>query len=129
MVDNASTDGTKEFLSTLGGDVQVINNSENFGFAKACNQGAEKAKGKFLVFLNNDTIPKSGWLSALMDEVTTHSDVSIVGSKLLYPDNTIQHAGVIIGLGGLAGHSHKYFKRDDPGYFNRLNIIQNLSAI
>ena len=95
LVDNHSTDGTREFLETLGGDVQIIGNATNLGFAKACNQGARAAKGKHLVFLNNDTIPKTGWLDALVYEVDTHSDVAVVGSKLLYPDSTIQHAGVV----------------------------------
>lgn len=95
VVDNASTDGTHVFLSSLSGDIQVITNPDNYGFAKACNQGAAAAKGRFLVFLNNDTIPKTGWLRALVNEVQEHSDVAIVGSKLLYPDDTIQHAGVV----------------------------------
>ena len=94
VVDNHSTDGTPAFLSGLGGDVRIITNDENLGFAKACNQGAQAAKGEYLVFLNNDTIPQTGWLSALVEEVKTHSDVAVVGSKLLYEDGTIQHAGV-----------------------------------
>ena len=69
VVDNASTDGTGPFLSSLEGDIQIISNDVNLGFAKSCNQGAARAKGKYLVFLNNDTIPKEGWLSALADEV------------------------------------------------------------
>ncbi|MBI4002743.1 MAG: glycosyltransferase [Nitrospira defluvii] len=94
VVDNGSTDGVQNFLQTLGGDVQVIRNQENLGFAKACNQGARAARGEYLVFLNNDTIPLQGWLTALIEEVRTHSDVAVVGSKLLYEDGTIQHAGV-----------------------------------
>ena len=94
VVDNASTDGTAEFLAALGGDVQVIRNQENHGFAIACNQGAKAARGEFLLFLNNDTIPTEGWLNALVDEVERHPDVAVVGSKLLYEDGTIQHAGV-----------------------------------
>jgi GT2 family glycosyltransferase/Tfp pilus assembly protein PilF len=95
VVDNASTDETPSFLASLEGDIRVICNTENLGFAKACNQGARVAQGKYLVFLNNDTIPQSGWLSALIDEVQANPDVSIVGSKLLYSNNTIQHAGVV----------------------------------
>ena len=94
VVDNASSDGTAEFLAELGGDVQVISNPENYGFAVACNQGANAARGEFLLFLNNDTIPTEGWLNALVDEVERHPDVAVVGSKLLYEDGTIQHAGV-----------------------------------
>ncbi|MEX0830875.1 MAG: glycosyltransferase [Nitrospirales bacterium] len=96
IVDNHSTDGTAEFLETVGGDVQVLRNATNLGFAKACNQGARAARGKHLVFLNNDTIPKTGWLDPLIQEVNSHDDVAVVGSKLLYPNNTIQHAGVVI---------------------------------
>ena len=94
VVDNDSSDETAEFLSSLRGDIQVITNPENFGFAKACNQGAAAANGKYVVFLNNDTIPKPGWLKSLVSEVDSHEDVAVVGSKLLYPNNTIQHAGV-----------------------------------
>ena len=94
VVDNGSTDGVQNFLQTLGGDVHVIRNRDNLGFAKACNQGAKAARGEHLVFLNNDTIPLKGWLTALLEEVRTHSDVAVVGSKLLYEDGTIQHAGV-----------------------------------
>ena len=96
IVDNHSTDGSAQFFETLSGDIQIIRNEENLGFAKACNQGARLAKGKHLVFLNNDTIPKSGWLDPLLHEVDAHDDVAVVGSKLLYQDNTIQHAGVVI---------------------------------
>ena len=88
LVDNGSTDGVQDFLQTLGGDVQVIRNQENLGFAKACNQGARAARGEYLVFLNNDTIPLEGWLAPLIEEVRTHSDVAVVGSKLLFEDGT-----------------------------------------
>lgn len=94
VVDNGSSDGVETFLQSLGGDVQVIRNEQNLGFSKACNQGARAARGEFLVFLNNDTVPLKGWLSALVDEVRTHADVAVVGSKLLFEDGTIQHAGV-----------------------------------
>jgi GT2 family glycosyltransferase/thioredoxin-like negative regulator of GroEL len=95
VVDNHSTDETASFLSTLGGDVQIITNQENLGFAKACNQGARAARGKYLVFLNNDTIPQPHWLAPLVREVEEHPEVGIVGSKLLFPDGSIQHAGVV----------------------------------
>jgi GT2 family glycosyltransferase len=56
-------------------------------------------------------------------------EIGCVGAKLYYDDETIQHAGVIVGLGGVAGHSHKYFHRNSPGYFARLKLVQNLSAV
>jgi GT2 family glycosyltransferase len=97
VVDNGSRDGTDEFLASLDGSVRVIQNQENEGFAKACNQGARAATGRYLVFLNNDTIPLAGWLEAMVGEVRAHPRVGGVGSKLLYPNDTIQHAGVVFG--------------------------------
>jgi GT2 family glycosyltransferase/glycosyltransferase involved in cell wall biosynthesis len=94
IIDNGSTDGTSDFLATLGGDVQVIRNAKNLGFAKACNQGARAARGEWIVFLNNDTEPKAGWLEEMIGLGQSLDRVGIVGAKLLYPDGTIQHAGV-----------------------------------
>jgi GT2 family glycosyltransferase len=68
------------------------------------------------------------WIEAMLEH-SQREEIGCVGAKLYYPDDTIQHAGIIIGLGGYAGHSHKMYPRDNPGYFNRLNIIQNLSAV
>ena len=121
VVDNASTDGTKEFLSTLEGDVKIITNKENLGFAKACNQGAQAATGEYLVFLNNDTIPHQNWLTELVDIVDAFEDVGIVGSKLLFSDGTIQHAGVamIPVLGHMYRHSPSDFlPANKPRDFN-----------
>lgn len=95
IVDNGSTDGTEEFLTELKGDVRIIRNDQNLGFAKACNQGARAARGQYLVFLNNDTIPQPNWLKPLIEEVEEHQDVGIVGGKLLFADGSIQHAGVV----------------------------------
>ena len=126
VVDNASTDGTQKFLASLGGDIQVIRNSENLGFAKACNQGAQAAKGKHLIFLNNDTIPRPGWLSALLEEVALHSDVSIVGSKLLYPNNTIQHAGVVFSKNCLTPY---HIFNGAPGDLPAANARREFQAV
>lgn len=120
IVDNSSTDGTKEFLAELKGDVQIIGNEKNEGFAKACNQGARAARGQYLVFLNNDTIPQQGWLSSLVSEVDAHPEVGIVGSKLLYPDGTVQHAGVVRDLEHrLPYHIYKSFAGDHPAVNQR----------
>lgn len=94
IVDNASTDGTRDSLRQLSEVCTVILNDTNLGFAKACNQGARAARGKYLVFLNNDTEPQPGWLEAMVKVVESDSSVAIVGSKLLFPDGTIQHGGV-----------------------------------
>jgi len=95
VVDNASTDGTKEFLENLKEKIVFINNKENLGFAKACNLGAKKAQGEYLLFLNNDTIVTKNWMDILISELDENPEIAIAGSKLLYPDETIQHAGVV----------------------------------
>ncbi|MER3424475.1 MAG: hypothetical protein C4293_15910 [Nitrospiraceae bacterium] len=128
VVDNASTDDTASFLATLGGDIRIIRNTENLGFAKACNQGAQAAQGRYLVFLNNDTIPREGWLKALIDEVEAHPEVAVVGSKLLYPDGTIQHAGVAFSrLLFSPYHVYRGFPGDAP-IVNRRREFQSVTA-
>lgn len=96
LIDNGSSDGTSDFLAGLPSNVKVIRNIKNQGFARACNQGAQAATGKYLLFLNNDTEPRPGWLEALTEVLDADATVAGVGSKLLYPDGTIQHAGVSI---------------------------------
>ena len=104
LVDNASSDGTEAFLQQLSGDVIVHRNEQNLGFAKACNQGARLASGEILLFLNNDTIPHPGWLEGMLDVFASEARVGAVGSKLLFPDGTIQHAGVVFADDGSPGH-------------------------
>lgn len=97
IIDNASTDGTKAFLQALAKkNVTVITNETNLGFAKACNQGAQAASTEYILFLNNDTTPLKGWLEPLLNVAEQDTTVAAVGSKLLYPDGTIQHGGVVI---------------------------------
>ncbi len=99
VVDNASTDGTKEFLKNrekIQSNLKVIYNEKNLGFAKANNIAADVAEGKYLVFLNNDTQVQKFWLSALVEVVENDEEVFAVGSKLLFPNRTIQHAGVVV---------------------------------
>lgn len=113
IVDNASTDGTAEFLANLEGDVKIVHNDVNLGFAKACNQGAQVAEGKYFLFLNNDTEPQSNWLPPLL-ETAAEPGVGIVGAKLLFPEGTVQHAGVAIarqGVDGIAAY-HVYYRTD-----------------
>jgi len=87
------------------------------------------AKGEHILLLNNDIeVIEPTWLEAMLEH-SQRDEIGCVGAKLYYPNDTVQHAGVIIGLGGYAGHSHKMYPRDNPGYFNRLNAIQNLSAV
>src|SRR6266404_5088446 len=100
VVDNASTDGTAELLrrERAAGRLKAVVNDENLGFGRACNRAARLARGEYVLFLNNDTLPQPGWLEAL---VATASDPSVgaVGSRLLYPDGTLQHAGIVFQHG------------------------------
>lgn len=117
VIDNNSTDGTREFLETLtmsSGNVSVISNDENAGFARACNQGAKAAKGPYLLFLNNDTIAQKGWLGNLKKAVDRYPDVAVAGSKLLYPDNRVQHAGVVFGENKIGYHLYNGMHHDHP---------------
>ncbi|MDY6986512.1 MAG: glycosyltransferase [Thermodesulfobacteriota bacterium] len=114
VVDNGSTDGTKEFLTTLRQRATVITNGENLGFARACNQGARAASGKYLLFLNNDTLPLPRWLEEMVEVAEKDETVGIVGSKLLFPDGTIQHAGVVVSANGLPYHLYRGCPGDMP---------------
>ena len=90
---------------------------------------AHYAKGEHLILLNNDIeVISPEWIEAMLEH-SQRAEIGCVGAKLYYPDDTVQHAGIIIGLGGYAGHSHKLSPRDNPGYFNRLNTVQNVSAV
>ncbi|MBX3006738.1 MAG: glycosyltransferase [Melioribacteraceae bacterium] len=97
VVNNASSDETAKFLELACSeyhDLKVVNNSINKRFAGACNTGALNAEAEFLVFLNNDTVPEENWLLYGINRLKIDHTVGIVGSKLLYPDRTIQHCGV-----------------------------------
>lgn len=94
LVDNGSADGTADFLATLGAPFRALTNAENRGFARACNQGAAATRGEYLIFLNNDTVPQPGWLDALDAAITGPSAPAVVGGLLLFPDDTVQHAGL-----------------------------------
>jgi GT2 family glycosyltransferase/2-polyprenyl-3-methyl-5-hydroxy-6-metoxy-1,4-benzoquinol methylase len=99
-----------------------------FNYSAVNNFGVKYASGEYILFLNNDTETiTSNWIEEML-MFAQRSDIGAVGAKLFYPDDTIQHAGVILGIGGVGGHSHKYFSRYDTGYMSRLTIVQNLSA-
>ncbi len=99
IINNGSTDGTErylEFAKLIFNNLSVITNSENIGFAKANNLGVKAAKGEFVLFLNNDTEPLQGWLENLLKVIQNDKNISAVGSKLLFPDGSLQHSGVVI---------------------------------
>jgi len=129
LVDNNSEkQETFDYLNTLDSSIQQVNYPGAFNFSAINNFAAKQTKGDYILFLNNDIeARKTGWLEAMIEHIQ-REEVGAVGAKLLYPDKSIQHAGVILGIGGIAGHSHKYLPGNQPGYFMRASVIQNLSA-
>lgn len=109
--------------------IRFLDYAHPFNFSAINNFAASQAKGEHLLLLNNDTeVINPDWLEALLQH-SQRPEVGAVGAKLYFPNDTIQHAGIIVGIGGSAGHSHKCLDRQDPGYFNRLDVIQNISAV
>ena len=111
VVDNASSDGTAHYLASLGDAAQVITNAENRGFVGACNEGAAAARGRYLLFLNNDTTLNPGWLEALLRIAEGDATVGAVGAKLVYPDGRLQEAGGMIFQDGSGWNFGRF---DDP---------------
>lgn len=132
VVDNQSREkSTLQYLHKIQNNdkIRVIQYDEPFNYSGLNNYAAKKAKGSILALLNNDIeIISPEWLTEMVSHAM-RPDIGCVGAMLYYPDNRIQHAGVIIGLGGCAGHSHKFFNRGDNGYTDRLLCVQNYSAV
>jgi len=100
-----------------------------FNFSQLMNFGLSKSTGEQVLFLNNDTQVIHGDWMHIMHSWSQRSSIGAVGVKLLYHNDTIQHAGVIIGLGGVAGHTWVGHHKDGPGYFNYINTVNNNSAV
>lgn len=109
--------------------VKIIKWDKPFNYAAVNNYAVNYSDGNILLFLNNDTEVINPDSLERMLEHAVREEVGAVGAKLYYPDNTIQHAGVVIGMLDIAGHGHRYAPGDSPGYFGRLKIIQNVSAV
>ena len=122
--DDCSTDETKEFFESQD-EIKYVRNKENKGFSYTCNRGAEVAQGKYLLFLNNDTLLIDDILPKFLKTFKKYPDVGIIGAKLLYPDNTIQHAGVIVYPDKTLGHFLRYFPADYPA----ANKIRELDIV
>ena len=116
LVDNGSTDGTRALLDGVENrpGYRVVRSAENLGFARGNNAGAQVARGDCLLFLNNDTVPHSGWLEAMVAELESDAGIGIVGARLLYPDTgRIQHAGLEL-INGVPDHVHRHAEADAP---------------
>ncbi|HEY8835434.1 MAG TPA: glycosyltransferase, partial [Chthoniobacterales bacterium] len=132
ILDNGSVEKkTLAFLQQIerGELVRVIADSGPFNYSRLNNRAAAQARGDILVFLNNDTeIDDAGWLREMISHAA-RSENGAVGARLWYPDGTLQHGGVVLGLGGVAGHAFPHIPRGHPGYFNRAMLQQNCSAV
>lgn len=109
--------------------IKIVRDDGPFNYSALNNHAVQKSSGELICLLNNDIeIIHDDWLSEMVS-LAIRQEVGCVGAKLLYPDDTIQHAGVIMGLGGYAAHSHRGTGRYEPGYFCRAQVRQNLSAV
>jgi GT2 family glycosyltransferase len=114
VVDDGSTDSTAELLASFGGAIRTVRLERNQGFSGASNRGAALAGGEALVFLNNDTEPRPGWLGALVAYAEAYPAAAVIGARLLYPTGAVQHAGVAIGQDGYPHNLYSGFPADHP---------------
>jgi len=132
ILDNESSEpDVLEYFDLLkqSDNIRIVAYHHPFNFSAINNFGVKEAKGDVVAFLNNDVeIISTHWLTEMVQHAL-RPEIAAVGAMLYYRDNTIQHAGVILGIGGVAGHSHKYFPKESFGYFSRLKIIQNYVAV
>ncbi len=132
VLDNESHEAeTLEFLAELTkyDRVRVERIDGTFNYSRLNNRGVELSRGSFIALLNNDVeVINDDWLSEMVSRAM-QPEVAMVGARLWYPNGTIQHGGVILGAGGIAGHAHVGLRRGEPGYFARANLAQNVSAV
>lgn len=130
IVDNGSM-GVEplEYLRMLEGSVKVIRDEREFNYSALNNEAIRRCKGEVVCLLNDDTeVLASGWLDEMVGQLL-QPGVGAVGAKLYYDDGRVQHAGILLGVHGLAAHAHRFHDRLSTGYFGRLVLPQQLSAV
>jgi GT2 family glycosyltransferase len=128
---NSEREETYAYLESARRDkiLRFLRYDVPFNYAAINNFAVQHCDSPYLLFLNNDTeVTNAEWLTSML-EFAQQQAIGAVGAKLLYPDGTIQHAGIVLGIGGVAGHSHRYLPEHSPGYFGQLNVIRNYSAV
>jgi GT2 family glycosyltransferase len=125
VVDDASTDATPDTLAAYADQVEIVRHERNTGFGAACNDGATAASGEWLLFLNNDTIPQPGWLDSLLAYAGARERLGVVGAKLLFPNDTVQHAGVVFSRRAHPLHIYAGFPGDHPA----VNVSRQFQAV
>ncbi|OQW94028.1 MAG: hypothetical protein BWK79_08015 [Beggiatoa sp. IS2] len=132
IIDNASDDpATLKYLQQLSEHepVRILDYPYPFNYADMNNRAVAEAEGEIIGLLNNDLeVINNEWLSEMVSHAL-RPEVGVVGARLWYPNETLQHGGVILGIGGVAGHAHKGFPRGHSGYCGRAALIQNFSAV
>ena len=132
IVDNQSSEpATHRYFRALRKrpNVRIVNYDRPFNFSAMNNLAVEHAHGSVIGLLNNDLeVMSRHWLTEMVTQAL-RPEVGAVGAKLYYTDHTVQHAGVILGIGGVAGHVHKHLLASDPGYCGRARLAQNFSAV
>ncbi|WP_444882596.1 glycosyltransferase family 2 protein [Microbulbifer sp. PSTR4-B] len=132
VLDNQSVDPrTLKYLSALKRypNVRVLKYDAPFNYSAINNFGVQHVRGDIIGLINNDIeVISPDWLNEMVSHAL-RPDIGCVGAKLYYGDGRIQHAGVVVGLGRLAGHAHKFYHRNEEGYMNRLMCTQNFSAV
>jgi GT2 family glycosyltransferase len=127
VVDDGSPEPIDVALAPHAERIRIVRHEQNTGFGPACNDGAAAASGEWLVFLNNDTIAQPGWLDALVEYASARDNIGVVGSKLLFPDGTIQHAGVVFSRELVPHHIYTRFPADHPAV-NKSRVFQVVTA-
>lgn len=128
---NSTTEEIFRYYKELSADPQIrlLRWKKEFNYSAINNYAVRHAKGDYLLFLNNDvTIITENWIEEMLG-MCQRSDVGAVGVKLIYPDHTIQHAGCVIGMGGIAGHMFVDMPSNRTGYLHKASIIQDMSAV
>ena len=133
LVDNWSTaEGLDRFARSAArhSNVRVMRVEEPFNYSRLNNLAAAETNAELLVFMNNDLfVENEGWLEAAVGEAAADPRAAVVGGRFAYPSGTLQHAGIALGLGGVAGHLHVGVPRDEGGYAGRASLAQELSAV
>lgn len=132
IIDNGSDDpATLRYLRNLadGKHIRVIRDDEPFNYSRLNNLAARHARGAILGLVNNDIeVITPDWLSEMVSHAV-RPEIGCVGARLWYPDDTLQHAGVVLGIHGIAGHVHRFFPQGHPGARGRASVIQAFSAV
>lgn len=131
IVDNGSDDpATLQYFRELESErVRVLRDDRPFNYSALNNAAVKVARGELIGLINNDIeVISPEWLSEMVSHAL-RPDVGAIGARLLYPNKTLQHGGVVLGVGGVAGHSHKHLANHQHGYFGRANLVQSFSAV